>query len=135
MLKLTMMYLRSFLGFAWPGLIILFLSAGCSCYSGCRSASKAHHKGSLQLLREKVPNNWTYERHRTCTKLKGRLRKLLLLASDAQKGTIGYHHGNVDAFLKSFAWPQRFVRLDFKHAKQVLSPMAHFFSRNMYFGA
>ena len=63
------------------------------------------------------PNSWAYERHRTCTKLKGSLKNRLLLASYAQSGAIGnpsWYHGNGHAFSKSFTRPQRFLRLDSK---------------------
>ena len=86
------------------------------CSSTCRSASKAHRKCSL-FCGKSFPNRWAYERHRTCTKLKGSWKNRLLLASDAQSGAIGnpsWYHGNGHAFSKSFTRPQRFVCLDSK---------------------
>ena len=88
------------------------------CSSTCRTSAEARQRHIVNVLCDfcgkSFPNSWAYARHRTCTKLKGNLKNLLLLASDAQRGAIGnpsWYHGNGHAFSKSFT---RFVRLDSK---------------------
>ena len=114
MSQLTMMYLRNFLVVAQLTILFgIFMSAA--------APAEARQRRIVNILWEfcgkSFPNSWAYERHRTCTKLKGSLKNRLLLASYAQSGAIGnpsWYNGNGHAFSKSFTRPQRFLRLDSK---------------------
>ena len=71
MSQLTMMYLRNFLVFAQ--LIILF-GIGLSAAEPAEARQRHIVNILCDFCGKSFPNSWAYERHRTCTKLKGNLR-------------------------------------------------------------
>ena len=84
----------------------------------CSSAAEARQRHIVNVLcyfcGKSFPYNWAYERHRTCTKLKGsfKLKNRLLLVSHGQSGAIGnpsWYHGNGHAFSKSLTRDRKSV--------------------------
>ena len=124
MSQLTMMYLQNFLVVAQ--LTILF-----GIVMSAAAPAEARQRRIVNILCDfcgkTFPNSWAYERHRTCTKLKGTgcysqaTHKVELLATRDQS----WYHGNGHAFSKSLTRPQRFVRLDSKISEISTWP-AHF---------
>ena len=76
-----MMYLRNFLVVAQ--LTILF-----GIVMSAAAPAEARQRRIVNILCDfcgkTFPNSWAYERHRTCTKLKGSLKNRLLLATESQ---------------------------------------------------
>ena len=123
MSQLTMMYLRYFLVFAWlTNLLINPMSS--------TAPAAARQKRIVNVLCDvcgkSFSNSWAYERHRTCTKLKGTscysqaTQKVELLAT---------RRGNMATAMLSRSLSQGHTGLMPKYAKYVLGPQN---MKNMY---